>query len=155
EGSKTDHTTRGEPMNDSTSAAGLSRLERGVLAALLALVVVFGVLVEIRTAFLKRRMGDLGCYLRAAWAVRTGNDLYDVTDDNTWHYNSPPLLAILMAPLADPPPGADTAGMLPYAWSAGIWYAFNILCLALAVHWLAGALLRTSALAELRAQPPG
>jgi hypothetical protein len=142
-------------MNDPTSAAGLSRLERGVLATLLALVAVFGALVEYRTAFLKRRMGDLGCYLRAAWAVRAGADLYEVTDNNTWHYNYPPLLAILMAPLADPPPGADTTGMLPYAWSAGIWYVINILCLALAVHWLAGALLRTSALAELRLQPPG
>src|SRR3954469_1566259 len=142
-------------MNRSTSPVGLSRLQRGVLGGLLALVVVFGVVVEVRSAFLKRRMGDLGCYLRAAWAVRTGGDLYDVPDDNTWHYNYPPLLAILMAPLADPPPGADTAGMLPYAWSAGLWYALNILCPAVAVHWLARAPQRTPALGGLRAQPAG
>jgi hypothetical protein len=146
---------RGVPMSNWTSPVGLTRLERAVLAGLLTLVVVFGVVVEVRTAFLKRRMGDLGCYLRAAWAVRTGGDLYDVTDDNTWHYNYPPLLAILMAPLADPPPGADTAGMLPYAWSAAIWYVVNILCLAFAVHWLAGALQRTAAQAALRVQPIG
>ena len=48
-------------------------------------------------------MGDLDCFLRAAWAVRSGADLYTVTDDNGFHYNYPPLLAILATPLADPP----------------------------------------------------
>src|SRR5689334_10152746 len=63
-----------------------------------------GALVEYRSAFLKRRMTDLNCYLRAAWAVRQGGgDLYHVLDDNGWHYNYPPLYAILLAPLADPP----------------------------------------------------
>ena len=32
-----------------------------------------------------------------------GVDLYHVYDDNGWHYNYPPLFAILLAPLADPP----------------------------------------------------
>src|SRR5262249_25022464 len=79
---------------------------------------------------------------RAAWSVRTGNDLYDVTDDNLWHYNYPPLYAILMAPLADPPQGADATGYVPYAVSVAVVYALNLLFLALAVHWLAGALER-------------
>ncbi len=71
---------------------------------LLAVLVPFGVLVEYRSAFLKRRMTDLNCYLRAAWAVRQGGvDLYHVLDDNGWHYNYPPLYAILLTPLADPP----------------------------------------------------
>src|SRR5262249_51941849 len=83
---------------------------------------------------------DLDCFLRAAWAVRSGADLYDVTDDNGFHYNYPPLLAILAAPLADPPAGADRSGMLPWPVSVAIWYALNLVCLALAVHWLAGAL---------------
>jgi Glycosyltransferase family 87 len=66
--------------------------------------VVFGVLVEYRSAFLRRRMTDLNCYLRASWAVRQGGaDLYHVYDDNGWHYNYPPLFAILLTPLADPP----------------------------------------------------
>jgi hypothetical protein len=142
-------------MNPSSFTRRPSSWEQGGLLLLLLTVVGFGVMVEMRTAFFKRRMGDLGCYVRAAWAVRTGNDLYDVTDDNTWHYNYPPLFAILMAPLADPPRGVHTPGMLPYAWTAGIWYVFNILCLGLAVHWLAGALERTSPLPALRAQRPG
>jgi hypothetical protein len=142
-------------MDNSTTSASLRRWERWGLVLLLLLVVAFGVLVEIRTAFLKRRMGDFGCYARAAWAVRTGGDLYEVTDDNTWHYNYPPLFAILMAPLANAPPGAEASGMLPWAWVAGIWYVLNVLCLALAVHWLAGALERTSALSGLRGQPAG
>jgi hypothetical protein len=118
----------------------LSRWERAALVLILVLFVAFGVLVEYRSAFLRRRMGDLGCYLRAAWAVRTGNDLYDVTDDNGWHYNYPPLYAILMAPLGDPPRGADAAGFVPYAVSVAVVYALNLVFLALAVHWLAGAL---------------
>jgi hypothetical protein len=103
-------------------------------------VVLFGFLVEIRTAFLSRRMGDLNCYLRPAWAVRTGADIYQILDDCGWHYNYPPMLAVLLTPLADAPAGADRAGMLPYSVSAAIWYLTNVICLALGVHWLAGAL---------------
>src|SRR5262249_2322269 len=62
-----------------------SKWERRGVIVLGVLVVLFGVLVEIRSAFLKRHMGDLGVYLRAAWAVRTGVDPYQVTD-NDWHY---------------------------------------------------------------------
>src|SRR5260370_36895256 len=45
-----------------------------------------------------------------------------------------------MMPLAEPPQGADSAGYVPYAVSVGICYALNVLCLILAVHWLATAL---------------
>ena len=76
-------------------------------------------------------MGDLGCYLRGAWAVRSGNDLYTVQDDNGWHYNYPPLLAILATPLADAPAGVDRAGLLPYGVSVGVWYTINVACLFL------------------------
>jgi len=100
----------------------------------------FGVLVEVRSAFLERRMGDLGCYLRAAWALRAAENPYDVVEDNLWHYNYPPLYAVLMIPLADPPQGTDRSGYAPYALSVGICYALNVLCLILAVHWLATAL---------------
>jgi hypothetical protein len=118
----------------------LTPWERLGLVAFFALALGFGGLVEMRSAFLSRRMGDLDCFLRAAWAVRAGADLYDVTDDNGFHYNYPPLLAILAAPLADPPAGAGHAGMLPWPVSVGIWYVLNLVCLALAAHWLAGAL---------------
>jgi alpha-1,2-mannosyltransferase len=135
--------------------APLKRWERLGLLLLLAGCVAFGVLVEIRSVFLTRRMGDFGCYARGAWAVRTGADLYDVTCDNDWHYNYPPLLAILMVPLADPPRGEDTAGMTPYAVSVAVWYVFSLLCLMVAVHALARALEEKSADPELRHQPHG
>jgi len=78
--------------------------ERRGLWVLVGFFVVFGVLVEYRSAFLKRRMTDLNCYLRASWAVRQGGArMYHVFDDNLWHYNYPPLFAILLTPLADPP----------------------------------------------------
>jgi hypothetical protein len=115
----------------------------------------FGVVVEMRSAFLKRHMTDLGVYLRAGWAVRTDADLYSVTDDNSWHYHYPSLFAIFMVPLADPPPGADRTGMLPFGVSAALWYVFSLACLALAVHLLAGALEATSPDPALRAQPHG
>jgi hypothetical protein len=72
-----------------------------------------------RCAFLRRRMGDVGVFLRAGWAVRTsGQHLYRVADDNDWHYCYPPAFAVLMAPLADPPScerarvGASGVGLL-------------------------------------------
>src|SRR6516164_1269972 len=88
------------------SAAGLGPLktwERICVGLLVASVVLFGGFVEYRSAFLSRRMGDLGCYLCAGWAVRAGVDMYGITEDNGWHYNYPPLYAILFTPLADPP----------------------------------------------------
>jgi hypothetical protein len=71
---------------------------------LFSFLLLFGIVVEYRSVHLRRRMTDLNCYLRAAWAVRQGgSELYNVWDDNTWHYNYPPLFAILLTPLADPP----------------------------------------------------
>jgi alpha-1,2-mannosyltransferase len=118
----------------------LSRRQRLGLVCFGVALLGFGVLVVFRTAFCSRRMGDLDCFLRAAWAIRTGGDIYQVVDDNGIHYNYPPLFAILLAPLADPPAGVDRTGMLPYAVSAGLWYVLNLLFLALAVHGLACAL---------------
>jgi hypothetical protein len=118
----------------------LSRWQRLGLAVLFAVFIGFGLLVEWRSAFLKRRMTDFGVYVRAAWAVRTGHDFYTITDDNGWHYHYPPLFAILLTPFADPPPGADRSGMLPFAVSVAMWYVLSVLCLVVAVHWLANAL---------------
>ena len=58
-------------MNAARPAARLSRGERWGLVLFFTAVVGFGALVEFRTAFLSRKMGDLDCYLRPAWAVRT------------------------------------------------------------------------------------
>jgi hypothetical protein len=129
--------------------------ERWAGAAFLFAFLVFGVEVERRSAFLSRRMGDLGCYLRAGWAVRTGHNPYDFPDDNAWHYNYPPLFAVLMAPLGDPPAEYDHAGMVPYAVSVAVFYALSVLCLAAAVHWLASALERSSPDPAVRATPTG
>jgi hypothetical protein len=125
--------------------------------ALLAVVIVgFGVVTEVRSAgALNRRMGDLGCYLRAAWAVRSGGDLYDVRDDSGWHYNYPPLLAILAVPLADAPEGTDRDGLVAYPVSVALWYAGSVLCLFLAVHVLASALEQIAPDSAVRYQPAG
>src|SRR5947208_3629762 len=143
----------------SPSAAGavwLNRWERLGLWLLLVVAIGFGVFVEVRSAFLKRRMGDLGVYLRAAWAARQGGEeLYTITCNSGWHYCYPPTLAILIAPLADPPPGAEANGYLPFAVSVAIWYVFSLLCLAAGLHVLASALEETSPDPAVRGQPRG
>src|SRR5438105_2103425 len=101
----------------------LSRWEKLGVAAFFLVLAAFGALVEVRTVFLDRRMGDLDVFLRAAWAVRTGNDPYAVTSDNDWHYLYPPLYAILLTPLADPPPGCESNDYVPFPWSVAICYA--------------------------------
>jgi hypothetical protein len=142
-------------MKAGTIAEPLRRWERRATAAFLLLVLLFGVEVERRSAFLTRRMGDLGCYLRAGWAVRTSHNPYDFPDDNGWHYNYPPLFALLVAPLGDPPAGFDHTGMIPYAVSVAIFYLLNVCCVAAAVHLLASALERSSADPAIQATPPG
>jgi len=112
----------------------------------LAVILGFGVLVEVRSAFLGNRKTDLGTYLRAAWAVRSGADVYQVTDENCWHYCYPPVFAILMTPLADAPAGASHDWMLPYPVSVAIWYLFGVAVSLLAVHWFATAIEESSRL---------
>jgi hypothetical protein len=133
----------------------LTGWEKGALVAFLVLVVGFGFLVELRSAFLERRMGDLVVFLRTAWAVRTGRDIYTITDHNGYHYHYPPLFAILLVPLADPPGWADPAGMLPYPVTVALWYVLSLVFLALAVHLLAGALERCSTDPAVGCQPAG
>jgi hypothetical protein len=125
--------------------ARLTRWQRAAVVCFFASFLVFGAVVELRSAFLSRRMGDFGVYLRAGWAVRSGADLYTVTDDNDWHYIYPPLFAILMAPLADPPHGVELPGAVPYAASVAIFYVLNVLLLFAGVHAVASALESSSA----------
>jgi hypothetical protein len=131
-------------MANVTAGGRLRRWERYFLAAFFAGWVVFGVLVEIKSAFLSRRYGDLGVYLRAAWAIGAGVSPYDITDSNGWHYHYPPLFAIVLEPLADPPPEVALAGLVPYAVSVAVCYLLSLLCLAVAVHALASALESTA-----------
>jgi hypothetical protein len=127
----------------------LTRWQRVGLGVLALVIAVFGGIVELRSAFLKRPMTDLQVYLRASWAVRVGTDLYCITDDNDWHYHYPPLLAILMTPLADAPAGADRTGMMPFSAAVAIWYGFSVVCLFWGIHLVARALEETSACAGL------
>jgi alpha-1,2-mannosyltransferase len=120
---------------------GLRRWQRLGLVALVLALIGFGIVVEVRSAFLKRPMTDLQVYLRAAWAVRTGADLYAVVDDNLWHYHYPPLFAILLTPLADAPrDAAPLTAPVPFAVSVALVYVLSVVCLWLSVHWLANAI---------------
>ncbi len=136
--------------------APLNRHGRRLIWALAALFVVFFGATLDREVFQHTRKGDLGVYLRAAWAAHAGTSLYQITDDHGWHYLYPPLLASLLIPLADPPadaPEAAKAGAMPYWLSATIWYWIGIACLLASVHLVASALEDTGA--ARGAPPPG
>lgn len=133
--------------------APLGRWQKIAAAGFFLFLAAFGVLVERRSALMERRMGDLDVFLRAAWAIRNDADPYAITSDNGWHYIYPPLYAILLTPLADPPRDADPSGCVPYAISVAICYLINLLCLALGVHALASALEKRAEDAGFRTQP--
>jgi hypothetical protein len=123
------------------------------LSAIAVLVVAFGAVTELRSAFLTHRHTDAGIYFRAAWAVQSGDSIYEATDDNGWHYHYPPLLAIVLLPLADPPPGAPPGPFVPYAISIALWYAIGAAALIWGVRWMARAIEASAGLAGLRAPP--
>lgn len=85
-------------------------------------------------------MTDFGVYARAAWAVRTGEDIYSITDNNDWHYIYPPTLAILMTPLADPPMNAPRLGYVPYELGVAIWYVLGVAVLFWSIERLASSI---------------
>lgn len=136
------------------ATAPLSRWGRLHLWGMLVLIAAFGAVVEMRSAFLTRRMSDLTVFIRAGWAVRSGENIYQVSDErNGWYYVYPPFFAILMAPLAESPPGHDRSWMIPYPITVAFWYVFNIAMLVWSVNKLAGALEQASPDRALRAQP--
>ncbi|MSR30242.1 MAG: DUF2029 domain-containing protein [Gemmataceae bacterium] len=118
----------------------LKTWEKWGLGFLLVFFLFFADVVLIRSAFLSRVMGDADVFFRAGWAVRAGKNIYEVTDPNGWHYNYPPLFAISMAPLGDPPTGESRVGFLPYPVSVGILYKISFLSLILALFALSRAL---------------
>ena len=122
--------------NDKT---GLNSVETVLVAVLFLFLLFFADIVQIRSAFLSRVMGDADCFFRAGWAAKVGKSIYEVTDPNGWHYNYPPLFAITMIPLADPPPGESREGCLPYPISISIFYKISLLSLFLGVFSLARA----------------
>src|SRR5208283_394997 len=101
-------------MSESPGDRPMIRYERIFFWFMITVCFYYAVMTEVRSCFLKRRMTDFGVYLRAAWAARTGNDMYAVTDDNDFHYCYPPTFALVLMPLADPPSGYPRAGYIPY-----------------------------------------
>jgi hypothetical protein len=134
-------------------AIRLTRFHRVALICGLLGMIAFGAMVELRGAFQHTRKTDAGVFFRAGWAVRADKGIYDVSDDNGWHYAYPPVFAILMAPLSDPPSGTDRSGSLPYPVSLAIWYVMNCFFWFLGAHVLAEAWENTAHSATLRAQP--
>ena len=106
-------------------SAPLARFERVCLCIIAVAFIVFSLITVDREALQTWHKGDLGVYLRAAWAVRIGANPYHATDNHGWHYLYPPLLAVLLVPLADPPPSRgpiapNVNSVLPYWVSAAI-----------------------------------
>ena len=118
---------------------------RRALWALLAFAVIYGGLVEVRGALIRTRHTDVGTYLSAAWSIRIGSDPYVARDRNGWHYTYPPLLAVLLDPLADAPPAMRRTGLLPYDFSVGLWYVLSIGFLFVAADRLARVLVNALA----------
>jgi hypothetical protein len=123
------------------------------LAAILGAALIFGAITELRSAFLVHRHTDAGVYFRAAWAVQAGKPISAITDDNGWHYQYPPLLAVLLLPLADPPPGVVGGRLIPYPISIALWYALGAAALVWGVHRTASAIETSPSVAALRAPP--
>jgi hypothetical protein len=113
---------------------------RGAAMVLLVLLVGLAALVEWRVATARKRRVDLDVVLHAAWAVKTGASPYGVTNERGWHYNLPPLLAILLTPLAEPPPGEAHPDTVPFLAALAIWNALSIVCLAAGAYRLVRAL---------------
>jgi hypothetical protein len=119
----------------------LSNARRWGLIAIWIFALGYGALVVIRGALIHTRHTDAGVYFSAAWSIRIGSNPYLTTDQNGWHYIVPPLLAVVISPLADAPPTMHRYWLLPYSVSVGVWYLLGIFCMAIAVNRLAWALL--------------
>ena len=83
------------------------------------------------------RWTDLTVLLRAARAVKQGEDLYKVTDAKGLHYHYPPLLAIMLMPLADPRREPKRPESSPSDFGA-LWYVFSVAVMVLGfIRWRA------------------
>jgi hypothetical protein len=81
-----------------------SRCERRWLLAGVLGLVLFGAILEKRTALRHQPMTDLGAWSCQAWAAWHGGDIYGTTDWHGWHCQYPPGFSILFGPLGHPPP---------------------------------------------------
>ena len=92
----------------SSNSWRFTRRERTGLAAALCALIIFGTVLEFRTALRHAPMTDLGVFACAAGAVRSGENIYGICDWHGWHYQYPPTLAILFIPLSHPVPAPIT-----------------------------------------------
>jgi hypothetical protein len=145
----------GSPARETLAHEPLRQWEKWGICVLVLSTVYFGVDTEIRSAFSNTRATDLGCFLRAGWAVRAGEDIFEVLDDNYWHYAYTPAFAVVMTPLADAPAGCPRDGMIPYPVIVAIWYLFGLFCAWLSIHWFACTLEESSSDPLLRTLPVG
>src|SRR5258706_7903383 len=143
--------------------------ERLWLLGFLLLFLIYGAILEHRTALRRVPMTDLGVFSCAAWAVHHGENLYAITDWHGWHYQYPPALAILFLPFEHPLPaglpklgpgqvrteantpwGANVAtrknyfglqrANLRFACIVAVWYCISVSLFGLSAHALACAL---------------
>jgi len=119
----------------------LNRWERMGLALGGLLLVAFGTLITLRSAYMMNPKTDFQVYARAGWAVRSGGEIYDVIDNNGWHFAYTPVFAVAMVPLGDPYPFLPRDGYLPFAASVAIWYLLSVVAIGYAAHAFAGAVL--------------
>jgi alpha-1,2-mannosyltransferase len=133
----------------------LRRLERLGLIALLFLVIAFGMLVIWRSAFSQSRRTDATCYFTAGWAVRTGQNIYEVSTDRGWFWVYPPVAALCFVPFADAPPGTSREWLLPYSVSISLWVVLCLGAMFLAVDWFARGLEEHAGDPALRRPPTG
>jgi hypothetical protein len=119
----------------------MSRAEWCLFGFFALVVVYYAVITEYRSCFLGRPMTDFQVYLRAAWAARTGHDMYAITDDNNWHYCYPPTFALLLMPFADPPGGWPRDGYFPFYVSVALWIVASYAFIFWTVHVLARLIL--------------
>lgn len=122
--------------------ARLPRREKVLLGLLVFLLAALGVMTEIRSAQLSTRRTDFYVYTHAAWAVRTGEDIYSATTPSGMHYVYPSAFAVLMLPFAEVPPWAKADGFyVPFSVSVAVWYLLSVVFLGVAVHLFARAVL--------------
>lgn len=134
----------------------LSRWERYLIVGLGLFVLVFGWIVLQRSAYMQDRHTDAGVYFRAAWAIQSGESIYQVRDDNGMPYVSTPFLAMLLTPLADPPTGTPSGKRgysLSYPVSVVVNYLLSVAAIFAAMHILASAIESQSRNLNLRDHP--
>lgn len=158
-------------MNNSPSFSRwkFNRIEWIGLILLGAVILGYGVNLELRTALRRVPRTDLGVFAAASAAVWSGEDLYSTTDWHGWHYQYAPTLAILFLPFAEPIPqqhlpatSPGEAGKIVPAWAyhataqssyvgfhkenirffrtVALWYLLSVAFVLISLHALASAL---------------